>query len=493
MQPAKAEDQDLELLSKIFHLLESERVFKPHKEDKIFPFVPPTELKDLFDLNLENVQPTSAENREATLRKVIQYSIKSNHPNYHHEMFAGPDLCGLAASWITDALNAMQFTFEAAPVFSLIDTAVLQYLLGLCGFPDGEGVSTPGGSVANMYAIAMARHKLMPELKKNGMYNVQKFKIFTSQDAHYSITKSANWLGLGEENVLRIATDDRCRINVDALDRAIAESIDEGCKPLIVSVTAGTTVFGAIDKLDRVADVCQRYKVWMHVDGAWAGAALHSRKYRSLLAGLERADSVSLCPQKIVGVPLQCSMFLMRHRGLLKDCNAACAEYLFPTDKYYDVAYDTGDLSVQCGRKIDSFKFWFMLKARGTDWFEKSVDSALDCAQYFKKAISGNPYFKLVLPEYEFTNICFWFIPKRLQLDPNGGQESDEWWKEIHKVTLALKAKMVKKGNLMVSYTSNHHKRLGYFFRMVIKCVPAPTTERMDFVVQEMIALGADM
>lgn len=86
---------------------------------------------------------------------------------------------------------------------------------------------------------------------------------------------------------------------------------------------------------------------------AWGGAALFSDHYRKLLLnGLERADSVALCPQKLLGAPLQCAMFLSRHKGLLTSCNAACAEYLFQTDKYYDISYDTGDMSVQCGRKV---------------------------------------------------------------------------------------------------------------------------------------------
>ncbi|EAT46949.1 AAEL001902-PA [Aedes aegypti] len=485
--------QELELLAKVFQILKSENVFDSSSKDKIFPFEHPEDLKTILNLELRNDLPQlDSANQEDILRKIIRYSIKTAHPNYHHEMYAGPDWLGLAASWTTDALNACQFTYEAAPVFSLVESFTLKYFLKLCGFEAGEGVFTPGGSMANMYAPAMARHRLFPENKKHGMYSCQKLKMFTSEDSHYSVTKSANWLGLGEENVLRVRTDATSRIDTTELEVAIVRSIAEGDKPLIVSVTAGTTVFGAFDDLNRVADICQQHQIWLHVDAAWGCAALFSERHRPLLAGLERADSVSLCPQKMLGAPLQCAMFLMKHTGLLAGCNAACAEYLFQIDKYYDTAYDTGDMSVQCSRKIDAFKLWFMLKARGSAWFRSYVDNAMNCATYFHAAIIQNDHFKPVRSEYQFTNICFWFIPKRLQLS-SPDEETEEWWSEVYKVTLALKEKMVKKGTLMVSYSSYPQKKLGYFFRLVVKCVPEPTIDRMDFIIKEMIALGSDM
>ncbi|XP_065075265.1 acidic amino acid decarboxylase GADL1-like [Ochlerotatus camptorhynchus] len=484
---------ELDLLSKVYQILQTENVFNPAAEDVIFPFERPKDLKSILSLELPSDSSTlNAAAREEVLRKIVKYSIKTAHPNYHNEMYAGPDLLGLAASWVTDALNACQYTYEAAPVFSLVESITLEYFLKRCGFEGGEGVFTPGGSIANMYAIAMARHKLLPKIKKHGMYGQQQLKIFTSEDSHYSVTKSANWLGLGEENVLKVKTDDTSRIEPAQLEAAIVDAIAGGSKPLVVSVTAGTTVFGAFDDLNRIADICQRYRIWLHVDAAWGGAAIFSELHKPLLAGLERADSLSMCPQKMLGTPLQCALFLVKHAGLLTGCNAACAEYLFSIDKYYDVSYDTGDMSVQCGRKIDSFKLWFMLRARGSAWFESSVNNAMSCAAYFHATIAGNVYFKPVRSSYQFTNVCFWFIPKRLQLNSPEG-ETDEWWAEVYKVTLTLKERMVKKGSLMVSYSSYPQKKMGYFFRLVVKCVPEPTVARMDFIVAEMIALGGTL
>ena len=128
--------------------------------------------------------------------------------------------------------------------------------------------------------------------------------------------------------------------------------------------TEGTTVFGAFDPINALADVCAKYGLWLHVDSAWGGGVLMSRKHRHLMAGVERADSVTWNPHKLLGVPQQCSVILCRHQGLLKDVHRAEATYLFQKDKFYDISYDTGDKTFQCGRKVDVLKFWLMWKAK---------------------------------------------------------------------------------------------------------------------------------
>lgn len=129
----------------------------------------------------------------------------------------------------------------------------------------------------------------------------------------------------------------------------------------------------------------------------------------------------------MLGAPLQCSVFLTKHKGILHRCNCASATYLFQQDKFYDVTYDTGDMSVQCGRKVDAFKLWLMWKARGDHGFEILVDQAMSCSEYFKNRISNRPGFMVVMPEFECTNVCFWYVPKRMR----NMEKTEEWWDEL--------------------------------------------------------------
>ena len=165
----------------------------------------------------------------------------------------------------------------------------------------------------------------------------------------------------------------------------------EGKEPFFVNATSGSTVMGAFDQLDELAAVCKKHALWLHVDACWGGSFIMSSLHKkhmevmisnemeicllncALFQGCELVDSIAWNPHKMMGAPLQTSVFVTRHNRVLHEANSASASYLFQQDKFYDVSYDTGDKSVQCGRKTDAFKLWFMLKARGEEHFESEV------------------------------------------------------------------------------------------------------------------------
>merc|ERR1712127_628003 len=261
----------------------------------------------------------------------------------------------------------------------------------------------------------LARHRAFPEIKRSGLSGVPPLVALTSQESHYSIVKGANWLGLGVENVVKVKVDAGGRMVPEALDTALTDIKAQGKAPFFVNATSGSTVLGAYDDLTALAEVCAKHKVWLHVDACWGGSAVLSRKLKHLMAGSDKVDSIAWNPHKMVGAPLQASPFIVRHKGLLHETNSANATYLFQQDKFYDVSYDTGDKSVQCGRKVDAFKLWLLWKARGDRGLEKLVDNSFDCAAYIARQISTLADFRLVIPDISCTNVCFWYIPPRLQ------------------------------------------------------------------------------
>lgn len=132
---------------------------------------------------------------------------------------------------------------------------------------------------------------------------------------------------------------------------------------------------------------------------------------------------------------MQCSLFLTRESGrLLERCNSTEAHYLFQQDKFYDVSYDTGNKSVQCGRKIDAFKFWLMLKARGYGKYGLLVDHAIEMSRLLEdKLRQRSDRFRLVLQKHEYSNVCFWFIPKTMRVSLK--EETAEWWDRLYTVS----------------------------------------------------------
>uniref|UniRef100_A0A674CB02 Glutamate decarboxylase 1b n=1 Tax=Salmo trutta TaxID=8032 RepID=A0A674CB02_SALTR len=361
-----------------------------------------------------------------------------------------------------------RFTYEIAPVFVLMEQLTLKKMREIIGWPSGEGdgIFSPGGAISNMYSVMIARYKYFPEVKTKGMSAAPRLVLFTSEHSHYSIKKAGAALGFGSENVVLLSTDERGRVIPADLEAKILDVKQKGYHPLFVNATAGSTVYGAFDPINEIADICEKYNMWLHVDGAWGGGLLMSRKHRHKFSGVERANSVTWNPHKMMGVPLQCSAILVREKGILAGCNSMCAGYLFQPDKQYDVSYDTGDKAIQCGRHVDIFKFWLMWKAKGTVGFEQHIDKCLDLSQYLYDKIRNREGYEMV-----FEGVMF-YSPPILQVAPN------------------IKAMMMESGTTMVGYQPQGQKV--NFFRMVISN-PAALQSDIDFLIDEIERLGRDL
>ncbi|XP_023251649.1 glutamate decarboxylase 1-like [Seriola lalandi dorsalis] len=328
------------------------------RSSKVLDFHHPHQLKEGlegFSLHLPD-QPETLEQILVDCRDTLKYGVSTGHPRFFNQLSSGLDVIGVAGEWLTSTANTNMFTYEVSPVFILMEEVLLRKMQSIVGWSDeeGDGLFCPGGSISNLYSILVARYHFYPEVKRRGMAALPRLALFTSEHSHYSVKKSAAVLGLGSDNVLVVKCDERGKMIPAELESSIVRAEEKGLVPFYVNATAGTTVYGAFDPLSAVADVCHRHTLWMHVDGV----TLTCRCFPS------RASSVTWNPHKMMGAPLQCSVILVRKRGLLQECNESGAEYLFQTDKPYDVSYDTGDKSIQCGRHVDVFKLWLMWKAK---------------------------------------------------------------------------------------------------------------------------------
>ncbi|CAL1285204.1 unnamed protein product [Larinioides sclopetarius] len=351
---------------------------------KVAEFRHPKELEKIFDLRIED-EPSTHEQMVKLCQDVLKYSVKTCHPMFVSRLYQGVDGYGLAGAWLTEALNTNQTTYEVAPVFVLLEKALLDEMIRMVGWEEGEGIFCPGGSMANMYGMSLGRYYFNPSVKTKGLRELPPLVCFISDEAHYSVKKGALFLGLGTESVICVPTDKQGRIIPEELEKAVIKAKSEGKVPFFVGATSGTTVLGAYDPLKPLSDICKRHNMWLHVDGAWGGATIFSRTHRKLLDGVDRVDSITIDLHKMSGVPFQCTVFLTRHKGILYKCNALHAEYLFQPDTYYDTHYDLGDESIQCSRKVDCLKLWITWKARGNLGLEKQVDTAFAMANIWQK------------------------------------------------------------------------------------------------------------
>nr|CAD7430262.1 unnamed protein product [Timema monikensis] len=502
-------------LSRLTQFLKEGGAFNPHRDTPVVQFQPPDKLKETLPLEL-GPTPSSDEELLSLCQDVIKYSVKTSHHHFHNQLYSGTDPYGLAGAWLTEALNTNQHTYEVSPVFTLVEDAMLKHILKFVGYEDGDGIFSPGGSMSNMYGMVLARYRFMPKTKTKGISQLPPFAVFVSEESHYSIMKGAHWLGIGTDNVIKVSTDSAGRMIPDELSRSIEMIVTEGKMPFLVVATAGSTVLGAFDPLDQLADICERLNIWLHVDVCvlgWISDVIkkvftYPKRFEQERQEKGRSDSVSWNPHKMLGAPLQCSAFLIKEKftnyfsksvsvythynlfqGLLHQCNSASATYLFQQDKFYDISYDTGDKSVQCGRKVDAFKLWLMWKARGDIGLERLVDNTMECARYLRDQIVNRPGFRMVVPEVQCTNVCFWYIPPALR----GEEESEEWWNKVHTVAPKIKERLVRSGTLMIGYQPLAHKHLKNFFRAVSACHPPPTTADMDHTLIEIERHGKNL
>lgn len=472
------------LFRDFFELVLQRAVFQSTSgENRVVEWVDPNDLRSVVDLSL----PTEGVSHEELLtltRNIIKYSVKTGHPHFVNQLFSGLDPYGLLGQWLTDALNPSVYTYEVSPVFSLMEEDVLREMRAIIGWQGGEGLFCPGGSMANGYAINLARHHRYPNLKQSGLSQMPRLVVFTSEDAHYSVKKLAAFLGIGYDNVYLVKVDSRGKMVIADLEAQIARAVEGGAVPLMVSATAGTTVIGAFDPLREIAEVCRKRGLWFHVDAAWGGGALVSRMYRGLLNGVQLADSVTWNPHKLLAAPQQCSTLLLRHEGLLQAAHGCGASYLFQNDKFYDAAFDCGDRHVQCGRRADVVKFWYMWKAKGSRGLEAHVDRVFALSRHFADLIRTRDGWRL-LAEPECTNVCFRYVPpSRRHLT---GRELDQ---ALHKIAPTIKERMVRAGTMLITYQTL--RDMPNFFRLVLQN-SGLTEADMKFFVEEIERLAVDI
>jgi glutamate/tyrosine decarboxylase-like PLP-dependent enzyme len=312
-----------------------------------------------------------------------------------------------------------------------------------------------GGSNSNLLAMLCARTEYSPSIRLTG-FGHNRFRIYVSSESHYSFDKAANITGIGTQNLVQVPANEKGEMIPEELERILSADLKEGYVPIMVGATFGTTVMGAFDPIFRIAKICDKYNVWLHVDAAWGGGALFSSQ-KDLLKGIQLADSVAFDAHKTMGTPLVTSFFLTKHAGILRNTNrGGGTEYLF--HEYDNSEWDTGTYSLQCGRRADVLKFWLLWRAYGTNGLIKRTDHLFDLASFATQEIKLNPRFKLIHANY--LNLCFQVLPKYSQ---EGASH----------FTLKVRKELLKSGKAMVNYAEKSDGTI--FFRLVF---PNHNTER---------------
>jgi L-2,4-diaminobutyrate decarboxylase len=323
-----------------------------------------------------------------------------------------------AAVWaesLTAALNQSVAVFEMSPVGTVLEHQIVRWLCDVAGYgADSGGTLTTGGTEATFTAMLAARTAVLPNAWIEGVSGGTGAggtpAMLCGEHTHYAVTRAAGELGLGMRNVLTIPTRDR-RMDPEALRDALQTLDHAGRRVVAVVATAGSTATGSFDDLSAISAICDEAGVWLHVDGAHGASALLSPTHRHRVRGIERARSIAWDPHKMMLLPLQAGMLLVRDERDLEGAFSQRAPYLFHGSAGERV-WDQGVRSFLCSRRADAFKLWIALQRYGADGIGALYDGLCQTTRFMYEAIVESREFE-ALHEPECNILCFRYLGKR--------------------------------------------------------------------------------
>lgn len=349
------------------------------------------------------------------IEKYLTYSVKTNHTGFVNRMWVGANLPSMLGEIVAAVSNTSACTYESAPVSTLMEKYMIREMLSLVGFKNGEGQMTTGSSNANMLAMMAARNESLPLVKKKGLAGQGNLMGFVSADAHYSMEKAANIIGLGTDHLVKIPVNDQGEMDMDLLEDRLERAVHMGSRPFFVAGTAGTTVRGAYDSIQGLLRLKNKFNFWLHIDGAWGGAVLVSDVLQKrFMDGIEHVDSLTWDFHKMLGTSLMCNIFMINNRPhtLGRLCSSGDDSYIFHDirDSRTNVneVHDLGAVSLQCGRRVDSLKWFLDWKYFGKKEFGRRVERSLELCRYAETVVQKSEFLEQVWPRNSF-NICFRF------------------------------------------------------------------------------------
>ncbi len=361
--------------------------------------------------------PSSAPEKGEPLTEIwreVQELIVPGVVHWGHPRFLGyfgstTTAPGILAEMISAALNVNAMTWRTSPAATELETVILGWLREWLGLPiTFAGVVYDTASISTMHALAAAREQTAESIRSLGLTGrlLPRFRVYTSDQAHSSVEKAAIALGLGEENVVRVTSDQDYRLETNALRQAIERDLQKGCRPLAVVATVGTTSTASVDPVAKIAGLCQQHQIWLHIDAAYGGGLALLPEAAWVQAGWAKADSLVINPHKMLFVPFDFSVLFVKEIARLRDVFTLVPEYLRGDSVGADINYM--DYGVQLGRRFRALKAWMVWRALGREGIAARIREHMRLARVIAGWVEQDCRFELAAP-VTMGVVCFTF------------------------------------------------------------------------------------
>jgi aromatic-L-amino-acid decarboxylase len=400
------------------------------------------------------VEAESFNNIFSDFKNIIMPGITHwQSPKFFAYFPANTSFPSLLGEMLTSALGAQCMKWETSPAATELEAKVMNWLRHMTGLPGSfKGVIQDTASTATLCALLTARERASGyTINQHGFANSARFRVYCSSEAHSSVDKAVRIAGFGHENLVKIPVDSEFRMNIAELKKNIESDIQKGFLPLCVVVAMGTTGSTAIDPLDEIVSIGRKYKIWIHVDAAYAGSALLLPEYRWMIKEIEHVDSFVFNPHKWLFTNFDCSAYFVKDAEALINTFKLVPEYL-KTQINAEVN-DYSNWGIQLGRRFRALKLWFVIRSFGIRGLQDKIRFHIKMAEEFEKKLLNTGKFEILAPRL-FNLLCFRYRPDVDMSDELLDQLNEKLLNELNKT-----------GKLYVSHTRLNKR---YAIRMAI-------------------------
>ena len=317
---------------------------------------------------------------------------------------------GILGEMLSGALNVNAMLWRTSPAATELEQVTLDWLRQMLGLPHPLfGVINDTASSGVLYALAAAREALPLYIRQKGIAgrtDVPRLRYYASQEAHSSVEKAGIVLGVGQEGLRKIGVDSEFRMDVAQLEYAIHEDIMAGWQPFAVVATVGTTSTTSVDPVPNIAEICERYNLWLHVDGAYGGSAAVDPAMRWVVAGWDLADTIIINPHKWLFTPIDCSILYTSKPEVVKAAFSLVPEYLRNTESTGEDVPNLMDYGTSLGRRFRSLKLWMIMRYFGQEGLAARIREHIRLARLFAGWVDEATTFERLAPT-PFSTICF--------------------------------------------------------------------------------------
>ena len=417
-------------------------MFKYLKEIEKYPIKPNIEPGEIYK-SLPLNPPKSGESFEKIFddfnRKIIPGITHWQSPNFHAFFPANNSYPSILAEMLISTIGAQCMLWDTSPAATELEQKVTEWIRDSIGLPSNwSGVINDTASVATICSLLTAREN-HSEFKINTEgFSDNNYKVYCSKETHSSIEKAVKIIGLGSRNLHKIDTDTNLSMDLEKLKNQINKDIESDNIPLAIISTYGTTGTVAFDSINEIALIAKKYKIWHHIDAAYAGSALFLDEYKKDIKNIKYADSFVFNPHKWMLTNFDCSLYYVKDEEKLIKTLEIHPEYLKSSSKNIK---NYKDWSIQLGRRFRALKLWFVIRSYGINGIKKYLKNHINLAKYLKKIIVDDNKFELTT-EQNMNMINFRFNPKKSKNN-----------NEINRLNVKLIHELNKTGKIYLSHT----------------------------------------